>query len=45
MTGLEGLNIPSLKEIWLNGNGNDMAITINEEIYDKIRDRNIKIIV
>jgi Leucine-rich repeat (LRR) protein len=45
MTGLEGLNIPSLKEIWLNGNGIDMAITINEEIYDKIRDRNIKIIV
>ena len=45
MTGLEGMNIPSLKEIWLNGNGIDMAITINEEIYDKIRDKNIKIIV
>ena len=45
MTGLEGMNIPSLKEIWLNGNGIDMAITINEQIYDKIRDKNIKIIV
>jgi hypothetical protein len=45
MTGLEGMNIPSLKEIWINGNGIDMAITINEEIYDKIRDKNIKIIV
>ena len=43
--GLADLNIPSLKEIWLNGNGIDMAITLNEKIYDHIRDQNIKIIV
>jgi hypothetical protein len=45
ITSLENINIPTLKEIWLNGNGIDMAITLNEEIYDKIREKNIKIIV
>ena len=39
------MNIPSLKEIWLNGNGIDMAITLNEKIYDQIREQNVKIIV
>jgi len=39
------INMPVLKEIWLNGNKIDMAITINEEVYDKIRDKNIKMIV
>jgi Leucine-rich repeat (LRR) protein len=42
---LDEINFPALKEIWLNGNGIDMAITENEDIYDKIRDKNIKIIV
>ena len=44
-SGIENIGIPSLKEIWLNGNNIDMAITTNEKIYDKIRDKNIKIIV
>ena len=43
--GIENMNISTLKEIWLNGNNIDMAITSNEKIYDKIRDKNIKIIV
>jgi Leucine-rich repeat (LRR) protein len=43
--GIENINISSLKEIWLNGNNIDMAITSNEKIYDKIRDKNIKVIV
>ena len=42
---LENIDIPSLKEIWLNGNGIDMAIIKNEKIYDKIKEKNIKIIV
>ena len=42
---IENIDIPTLKEIWLNGNNIDMAITTNEKIYDKIRDKNIKIIV
>ena len=45
ISGIENINIPTLKEIWLNGNDIDMAITLNEKIYDKIRDKNIKIIV
>ena len=45
ITGLSNMNLPSLKEIWLNGNGIDMAITLNEKIYDQIREQNIKIIV
>ena len=44
-SGIEDINISSLKEIWLNGNNIDMAITSNEKIYDKIRDKNIKVIV
>ena len=43
--GIENMNISTLKEIWLNGNNIDMAITSNEKIYDKIRDKNIKVIV
>ena len=39
------INMPVLKEIWLNGNKIDMAVTINEEVYDKIREKNIKMIV
>ncbi len=42
---LENIDLPSLKEIWLNGNGIDMAIVENEKIYDKIKEKNIKIIV
>jgi len=42
---IENIDIPTLKEIWLNGNNIDMAITSNEKIYDKIREKNIKIIV
>ena len=45
ITSLAEINTPNLKEIWINGNGIDMAITINEEVYDKIREKNIKIIV
>ena len=45
LNGIDNLNIPALKEIWLNGNNIDMAITSNEKIYDKIREKNIKIIV
>ena len=45
ITSLADINTPNLKEIWINGNGIDMAITINEEVYDKIREKNIKIIV
>jgi len=44
-SGIENIDIPTLKEIWLNGNNIDMAITSNEKIYDKIREKNIKIIV
>ena len=44
-SGIEDIDIPTLKEIWLNGNNIDMAITSNEKIYDKIREKNIKIIV
>ena len=44
-SGIENIDIASLKEIWLNGNNIDMAITSNEKIYDKIREKNIKIIV
>ena len=45
LNGIENINIPTLKEIWINGNNIDMAITANEKIYDKIREKNIKIIV
>ena len=45
ITSLVNINCPNLKEIWVNGNNIDMAITINEQIYDKIKEKNIKIIV
>ena len=34
-----------LKEIWLNGNHIDMVVSRNEEIYNTIRDKGIKIII
>ena len=40
---MENIDIPTLKEIWLHGNDIDLAITSNEIIYNKIRDKKIKI--
>ena len=42
-SGMENIDIPTLKEIWLHGNDIDLAITSNEIIYNKIRDKKIKI--
>ena len=42
---LEEIEFEKLKEIWLNGNHIDLAVSKNEEIYNIVRDKGIKIII